>query len=186
MAQEVGVTKRQHPPLAGIPLFAQDGSVAVWAKVDFPDAERLLQYRWHVTLGTGRTPYAVRNRGGDSGGPVFMHRQLLDLVDPQREVDHLNQDGLDNRRSNLRIVSRAANSQNQPSQNGSSSRFRGVCWDGQRERWLAQHKPKGRVYHIGRFHDELDAARAAQAWRDEHMPYAQPDPELARLECAYA
>lgn len=57
------------------------------------------------------------------------------------------------------------------------SRFRGVTWAEERRKWRASAQNRW----LGDFDDELDAARAAEAARRETMPFALPDPELARL-----
>jgi len=160
-------------PYFRIPLLAGDGTVRAHALVDGGDLDWILAYRWSFSNG-----YAVRTLrlGKDRSTKVRMHREIMGLArhDP-REVDHINRNPLDNRRSNLRVVTSALNAQNKPSSRGSTSRFRGVCWDAAKGKWLAQAKLNGRNYHLGRFDSELDAARAASAWRKRHMPAAVED-----------
>jgi hypothetical protein len=57
---------------------------------------------------------------------------------------------------------------------GGSSRHRGVTWDKRRSKWRAQAVVRGRCHFLGLFSDEQDAASRAKAFRDEHMPYANP------------
>jgi hypothetical protein len=102
-----------------------------------------------------------------------MHREVLGLAaDDSRVVDHVNRDRLDNRRSNLRLLSAAENAQNQGPARGSTSRFRGVHWCASRRKWVARVKIDGRHRNLGRFDDELEAARVAAAYRAEHMPFS--------------
>lgn len=116
----------------------------------------------------GRTGYAVRWR---DGGTVYLHRDLLGLArGDAREVDHRNRDKLDNRRSNLRVVTRRENAQNLPSQRGTSG-FRGVARTAG-GRWTAQVKLDGRKRHLGTFATEGAAAAAAAAFRRAHMPHS--------------
>jgi hypothetical protein len=104
-----------------------------------------------------------------------MHREILGLEhgDPT-EVDHRNGDPLDNRRQNLRVVSRAENAQNVPARGGTSP-FRGVTWDKRKGRWMAQAKLGGRQRFIGYFDDDAEAGRAAAEWRRENMPFSEAD-----------
>jgi hypothetical protein len=95
----------------------------------------------------------------------------LEYGDP-REVDHDNHDTLDNRRSNLIVVTQAENHQNRLSLPGSSSRYRGVCWDITKSKWHASVRLNGKKYNLGLFTSEEEAARVAAEWRAEHMPHS--------------
>lgn len=79
------------------------GSVVAWATVDLQDYERLIVHRWYLA-GRG---YAFRTLGGKS---VFMHREVLDFPDSE-DIDHVNDDKLDNRRENLLACTHAYNVQ---------------------------------------------------------------------------
>jgi hypothetical protein len=121
------------------------------ALVDEEDYERLKNYKWHVTRHGGYgTPYAARL---ERGHLVFMHRQIMN---PPRGkvVDHINGNGLDNRRCNLRICDRRQNSHNSPGRAGRKSRFLGVYPRG--NKWAAS---VGREY-LGLFEDDVEAAKA--------------------------
>lgn len=102
-----------------------------------------------------------------------MHRLIFGLNPGDRvEIDHINHDGLDNRRTNLRMASHAENHQNRRSSYRSTSRYRGVHWNTASRKWRAVAKLNGREFHIGYFTDEEEAARCVAAWRAEHMPFA--------------
>lgn len=160
----------------GIRVQARGGDVL--ARIDASDAAYLSQFRWRLTKG-----YAVREEWeAGTRRSVRMHREILGLVPGDGvQADHINRDRLDNRRSNLRVATAAQNRQNVPNRGG-TSRFRGVSLFKRTGKWEAQSMLNGRHIYHGCFDDEIEAARAAQAFRDEHMPYAQPDPELAKLE----
>lgn len=139
-----------------IPLT--QGLVAV---VDDGDAGWLRQWLWSASRCHGRKFVAVRN---ENGRPIYMHRELAGLGPGDGlEVDHVNHDTLDNRRSNLRVVTPTANKQYQPARGGSSS-YVGVTWDAPRRRWRAQIQIAGRVINLGRFATEREAAAARDAW----------------------
>jgi len=100
---------------------------------------------------------------------------LLDAP-PHLHVDHKNGDTLDNRRRNLRLVTPAENHANQRPF-GSSSQYRGVTRH--QGRWMARVTAAGRLYYLGSFVDEQDAARAVdrtlRAVWGEHARLNFPD-----------
>lgn len=156
-----------------IPLHGRGGIVRAHSLVDVQDRDLVAQRRWYLRA----DGYAAST----SRPTAYLHRFLFGLEKgDRREVDHINCDRLDNRRSNLRIISKQQNCQNRRQTRG-SSRFRGVCWDSTHRLWQASIVIDRKQRTLGYFHDEVEAARIAEAARIQHMPYAQPDPELARV-----
>lgn len=93
------------------------GQIAI---VDAEDFERLSQWKWSArNCGNGSEWYALR--GSTRNGKheeFYMHRQILGLVKGDGlEIDHINRNGLDNRKENLRIVSRKDNCANRRKRN---------------------------------------------------------------------
>lgn len=118
--------------------------------VDDADFFFLSQWRWYYNK-----HYAFRM---DANTMVYMHRLIMG--NPKGyEVDHINNDKLDNRRENLRLVTRSVNEQNKPSPNG-TSKFKGVHWAGKARKWRAGIKVNYRMIHLPYFESEEDAARA--------------------------
>lgn len=125
------------------------------ALVDDEDYEELAQYKWCVT----HYGYAVRSGWSiRPGSMILMHREIMgNPVD--REIDHINGDKLDNRQSNLRIVTKRQNLFNKPVRSDSKLGVKGV-----RLRQRAKTAPKfearlaGR--NIGTFDTLIEAARA--------------------------
>jgi hypothetical protein len=76
-------------------------------------------------------------------------------------IDHINHNGLDNRKANLRIATQADNSRNAryPKVN-TSSKYRGVWYNKRKNRWRAVIGINNKRKHIGYFHNELEAAKA--------------------------
>lgn len=158
-----------------LPLTTNQGREVVgWTQVDPEDRAHLTGRCWF--RGSDGYVYGKdpRNRSN-----IALHRFLLDpdRLDP-RDLDHINGDRLDNRRSNLRFATRSENLQNRTAPSTGRSRFRGVHWHEEQKRWAAVGSVENTTHRVGHFADELDAAVAIQQWRDEHMPFAQPDPEL--------
>ena len=75
-------------------------------------------------------------------------------------VDHIDSDGLNNQRYNLRVCTNAQNVQNQRIMRGGTSRFKGVCWDMVNKKWRAKLGMNGKTFELGRFKVEADAASA--------------------------
>ncbi len=92
---------------------------------------------------------------------TFMHRLILQLTDPKQICDHKNGDGLDNRRSNLRVCSWSQNLANRKKTLKNKTGFKGVHQPSvQIPVWVAQIRCMYRVYYLGRFRSPEDAARA--------------------------
>lgn len=96
-------------------------------------------------------------------GMVYLHRLLMadelaasELERP--EVDHINRDRLDNRRSNLRVVNRSTQMQSREF-TGKSSRFPGVSFHKGTNKWQVRISIEKKGRFLGYFHCELDAAR---------------------------
>ncbi|MHC4799928.1 MAG: AP2 domain-containing protein, partial [Planctomycetota bacterium] len=136
-----------------------------FAIVDADDYERLNKYKWCLSKAP-HTNYALTRLKARPVKPkrakrkaILMHRFILNA--PRHlVVDHINHNGLDNRKSNLRLCTRAQNCYNSRSFNNKSSRYKGVSWDKQRKRFVAYIRCNGKCYNLGRFKSETEAARA--------------------------
>lgn len=155
---------------ARIPLVARNGTVRAYAVIDAADAAWASQWRWNLSDG-----YAARGDqdGGRRTQTIRLHRALLGLVRGDGlDGDHIDRDKLNCRRSNLRILPKGKNPQNQESVAGSSSQYRGVSWNKNERKWVASVHSGGKRIHFGFFVDEHEAGRAARAGRAQLMPYA--------------
>ncbi len=142
-----------------IPLT--QGYVAI---VDDADYEGLMQWKWHAHKAT-RSLVAERT---EDGKKIMMHRQIT-KAPPGMPVDHANHDTLDNQRHNLRVCSHRENQRNRCKQGNCSSRFKGVYWNKQRQKWHARIKTEERRINAGFFDDECEAARAYNAEAVNHF-----------------
>lgn len=131
------------------------------ALIDDEDYERLKDWRWYSSS-RGRTVYAAgRNEFGGRGRQQkerFMHRVILGLTDRKVLVDHINHDGLDNRKENLRLCTTEENSHNRRKRIKSSSRFKGVYPRG--GRWQVAIRANGLYQYLGTYGSEEEAAEA--------------------------
>lgn len=104
------------------------------------------------------------------GKTVYLHRLIL-CAQPGEIVDHVNQDTKDNRTSNLRIATYSENCANKKKLPNKTSKFKGVCFDKLRNKWMATANKDGQHFYLGRFEKEEDAAkaydkRAKEFWGD--------------------
>jgi len=127
-----------------------------FAIVDAADYDWLSQFRWHAS--NPKRPYAHRKeRTERSCRTIAMHRLIMDPPEGMY-VDHIDGNGLNNRRSNLRICTPHQNSFNQPQRKG-TSRFKGVSFRKDCHKWEAQIRLKGKALRLGMYEDEEQAAR---------------------------
>lgn len=133
-----------------------------FALVDDEDFEWLNQWKWRVGARRNRsTIYAVRaGRKAELKCTYFMHRIVTDCPDGL-QVDHINHDGLDNRRENLRVCTRNGNQWNRRKTKARvSSIYKGVCSFKKTKKWRALIKINGKKIYLGLFKQEIDAAKA--------------------------
>ena len=134
------------------------------AIIDEADAD-LSKLKWHAH-DNGRIWYARRTiHEGYQQRNVRMHRTIMEKIlgrplTRSETVDHLNNDGLDNRRSNLRVATIQQNSWNQRKKPNTSSRFKGVSWHVSNKKWSAYIRVNGKQKMLGHFLTEEEAARA--------------------------
>lgn len=127
--------------------------------VDDSDYEIINQWKWYAHK-SANTYYACRmERIEGKRSIIRMHRAILGLKDNNVHVDHIDHDGLNNQRNNIRICNSSRNQGNSLSRKG-TSQYKGVSWDKARNKWIACVKFKYRHIHLGRFEHEIEAARA--------------------------
>ena len=131
------------------------GKVAI---VDDADYESLNQLKWYAQK-TCSGWYAAR-RVGKEGDKILilMHREIL-KTPANKETDHIDGNGLNNQRHNLRAATRAQNQHNQRKQKG-TSKFKGVSRRRDCDRWQVQIRVDKRDIRLGLFSSETEAAKA--------------------------
>jgi len=90
-----------------------------------------------------------------------MHRLIMGVTDRRVWTDHINHDGLDNRRANLRVCTNRQNQRNQRAQGvPKTSRYKGVWFSTREHCWTAQIAVGDNRIHLGYFTSEESAAVA--------------------------
>lgn len=125
-----------------------------FAIVDDEDFEWLSHWKWMAVKG-GKTWYATRTLK-----QIRMHREIVKCHSTEI-VDHINRNGLDNRRENLRVCNAFESGQNRGLfSSNKSSKYKGVSWHVRCNKWEVQIVSKGKSFYIGLFDNEEDAAIA--------------------------
>jgi hypothetical protein len=131
------------------------------AMIDDEDTERVLAHKWFAKwFKSGGRYYAGRyvyNKGKLK--LILMHRFILDAP-TGIEVDHKNMDGLDNRRSNIRLATHGENQHNKCAYRQNKSGFKGVHFNKRRGGFCAQIQHRKVPHYLGCFDTPEDAARA--------------------------
>lgn len=124
-----------------------------FALVDDVDWESVSRFKWNALARSSKGKFYARAWIG--GRHTLMH---CFLTGGNRVTDHIDLDGLNNQRSNLRRATHSQNLANAPKRAGCLSRWKGVT--PRRARWIAQIRVNSRQLHIGVFAAELVAAVA--------------------------
>jgi DNA repair exonuclease SbcCD nuclease subunit len=118
------------------------------------DADLVQSTNWYARKDTN-TFYVHSDKG-------VLHRVILD-AEKGELVDHKDGNGLNNRRENIRIVTPQQNQHNRGKHKKLSSRFKGVSWSKADQCWRAFIYFNWQQIYIGRFSDEIEAAKAYDA-----------------------
>lgn len=156
-----------------------------YALVDDADYHQLCIHKWRVQPERS-TFYARRDiRINKRNYKVRMHRIILGLVYRDgKQTDHIDGDGLNNQRTNLRICSTAENQHNQRIRTVGSSQYKGVCWHKRDQRWRAQIKLEGTSKCLGSFDSEVEAALAYNwAAKEHYREYARLNEVAEKGDC---
>jgi hypothetical protein len=145
------------------------------ALVDDEDYDKLVGRRWYKHTNNGRCNYAQADISWRPHKRVWMHRLVMDA--PQGlEVDHINGNGLDNRRDNLRLCTRSQNACNKAKSHnrGLTSRHKGVSTGRWGKNWQANITIQSRKIYLGTYDTEMDAVLAYnRAALELHGPFSR-------------
>ncbi len=122
--------------------------------VDDEDYEKLNRIKWYAQTGKNNSFYAANK----NKKIVYMHRLILNCP-KGKVIDHINHNTLDNRKSNLRIVTFSQNNANMVKNIKSKNKYKGV-YKSKNNKYRVQIQKNGILYYCGEFHNEKEAAKA--------------------------
>lgn len=123
------------------------------AVIDAGDYQKIADYKWTLNNYGYAAARIEKQR-------VLLHRMVMPPCPAGYEIDHIDRDRLNNKKSNLRVVSRGQNTMNRPGDVGCTSQYKGVCWSHKKQKYVAQIAKEGKHYFIGHYDSEIMAAKA--------------------------
>jgi hypothetical protein len=138
-----------------IPL--SKGYIAI---IDDKDYVKLNKYKWHVLEGKNGVNYATAKIKIDGiRTSVRMHRVVMGLKHfDVSQIDHINHNGLDNRRENLRMCSKHQNNMNRRPNKNRTSRYKGLTLQKTTGKWISRISIDGKYLNLGTYKEETVAA----------------------------
>ena len=128
-------------------------------KIDLEDISLISQYKWSLH----HNMYSIARIDGHK---IQMHRLIMN-TENNVVVDHINHDGLDNRKSNLRICTTAQNEWNARKSTRNTSGVKGVNFDKSRQKWRARISCNGQRFELGFFNTKEEAIQARYEAEDK-------------------
>lgn len=140
-------------------------SEKLFTLVDDEDAKFAASFKWSASRTRNNVYAACKQKVDGKPTSIYLHRLLLGITDPNVEVDHVNRDGLDNRRANLRPCTLLENRGNSAGHVSRKARFKGVFFEDfvKGRPWRARVAHGGKVVFEQNFYTDVDAAIAYDA-----------------------
>lgn len=150
--------------------------------IDNEDYDDVMKYSWHI-IKSKNAFYARKNKhigiinGKQKQTKTFLHRFILDITNPKIFIDHINHNGLDNRKENLRIVTSEQNQYNRKPNKimrgkTPTSKYKGVAWHKLENKWISNIQINGNRKYLGYFIHEYEAhlayKKAAEKYQGEY------------------
>ena len=153
----------------------------------FIDTEDLRKVKkassWHVIWWNNPKAFYVTGCFRDSkGNPTrkLLHRYVMGVNESNKYIDHIHHDTLDNRKSELRVVTNGENMQNGKVKKNNTSGFTGVTWHKQSKKWRADIKIDGVSKSLGVFNSIEEAKDVRAKAEDKYFQYKK---ELNKSRC---
>lgn len=138
-----------------------------FALVDDIDFEELNKFKWYARP-SRKTFYATRNSNPRKLRlpQIQMHRVIIGKIPEGKEVDHIDGDGLNNQRYNLRLCTQSENSKNKSMYKNNKSGYKGVSWNTRDKKWDSSARLNKKAKRIGQFKNIEDAILARKHFID--------------------
>jgi hypothetical protein len=143
----------------GIPL--KSGDIAL---IDKEDYILVKMFSWHIKNKNG---YVQSARNKINKKRILLHRLILNPQD-NKDIDHINGNILDNRKSNLRVCTNKENHWNTDLKKSNKSGYKGVSWDKEKEKWYTSIRLNEKTISLGRYNTAEEASEAYKKASLEH------------------
>lgn len=165
-------------------IICKNGEIALCDDEDYPLLSRFIWYMGSEVK-NGGYPCCFIYGKNNTRKQIFMHQLVMAGA---TNIDHKDQNKLNNQSDNLRVATRANNEWNKGKQKTSNgkpctSKYKGVCYDWRVDKFKASIKRNGVLYKLGYFTDEVEAARAYNKKAEElsgAFVWLNPLPEINR------
>lgn len=157
---------------AEIFLIDKNNEICAKALIDLDDVDKVKNIKWHRSDLQRSTYYCLSN------DPEWkrIHRLIMGVTDKNIVVDHINHNGLDNRKSNLRICTSGQNTCNCLTSKNNKSGHKGVYWSKERKKWCAQISINNKTKGLGRYDTIEEAIEARKkAAKEYYGEFANED-----------
>lgn len=153
--------------LDAMPIPLANNRGCAW--VDKRHHELLSEISWSLLTPNGpmsKTVYAVGRLKGQSD-KILMHRLIAALDGIGGTIDHIDRNGLNNTRANLRTATRSQNQFNRSMHSNNATGFVGIHHDARNARYSASIRVDKKTKYLGSFGDPEAAARVRDMWAKE-------------------
>lgn len=148
------------------------------ATFDTEDINIIGKFRWFLAkdlAGKFRARTKINNK------VVYMHKMVMPNKTHNLCIDHINNNQLDNRKTNLRLVRHAENMQNRKAARTNSSGVRGVSWNSRTKKWATECKVGSIRKYLGEYLTLDEAAEVVRIYRAGHMPFSEEARDLQQV-----
>lgn len=137
------------------------------AEIDPEDWDKVKDYKWYAAWSNlSKTFYAQTTaRINGKRCTIRMHQLIMN----SKKIDHIDHNGLNNLKSNLRLTTNQGNSANKRKSSNHTSLHKGVSWYPRYSKWLALICVNYKRIHLGYFHTEIEAAKAYNQAAIQHF-----------------
>ena len=145
---------------AEIELYDVYGNIIEKTIIDIEDIQLVSKYKWSY-----HHKGYVTTKDKETRKEIRLHNLIMGVCDNKILVDHINHNdkknrGLDNRKCNLRLVTRSQNGQNSMTSIRNTSGVKGVSWNKKNQKWKAYISVNKLKIELGWFENKNDAIKA--------------------------
>jgi hypothetical protein len=131
-----------------------------FAIIDIEESDLVNQYKWCINDKQNNN-YAIATKVIDNiRHSKRMHRVIMRVTDPSIIIDHINHNGLDNRRCNLRITTHQKVTVQSQVSNNKNTKHKGISFHKPSNKWRARISINGKTTYLGYYINEIEAAYA--------------------------